>query len=870
MGSVQSFSVLWKQIKDTKRNTRQRVSKPDLQLINSDTQAAYLLTYRCNKLSFTAEHEELQYYLNILICSSFEQTKYNSQVCRMLADLSHTAIQPIKDYFNFKEENTRNLNVAIVTENCDFATLSEWLAMSQTLGVYLSGSRWIEAALRGFFEVLEALCQLHISGSFLGMLTPENLILKFVDSNVPQAAARTSVLSASVKIMLLSTKQDDELTPPEHDWQSPAADVWCAGYLMYCVITGKSIETSALDRLSQADRFEELDLQVKDKAVCEILKMCLSDITDRALAEQILCHKYVRYWRMGMQEHEITLDLLPAIYTSLSFDESDCLQDIFLLSASYATDVFSYLHSKNFNWITLVKAMKMLDRASILVQEGCVSILTTVVRNHKGLRRKMLDQGVLETVLKIKPNIPPGLFLSFCSEFSTMNSATVFVFCNEMNIIQEAVDTYAESAASRTFLRQALPNFGDMSLGIARQLYENKHWDLLETLEFIGKFPPIHLQQSLAAVYELFSIMISDCYSGRTINSRDQFCREVKGILNILISVERFYPALAETCRRGDCTSSDADISEYGRTPLLLMCKACIVPVCLSCASNCHHRCIKKALYLQSDMSKCQCNAEHIQSIDSFPKFKFLPTKPKHLISSPELSVTSADSQNFRITMNQWKGKEASVKTEEPLYSLEALAEIHKLSQGSTVESTCCYFEVRVVNGGYRDAISIGLQGLEYRSWSGEIVSGGLTICVASPYGAHDIVGVGLTNYGRVYFTYNGLMIRPMFGNVNFVPEVKLTFFSLEACVELIFDSKKFVFHPKTTPEGMMTEEFKGKLDKLLKAYTKRAASLKELEDLFANLNKYFHDELAKPLATYSKSSSVVETQCHTPCCITF
>jgi hypothetical protein len=219
--------------------------------------------------------------------------------------------------------------------------------------------------------------------------------------------------------------------------------------------------------------------------------------------------------------------------------------------------------------------------------------------------------------------------------------------------------------------------------------------------------------------------------------------------------------------------------------------------------------------------------------------------------------------------MKHWRGQEASVKTEAPLYSLDKLEEIHKFSQGSTEETTCCYFEVRVVNGGFRDALSIGLVGLEYRSWSGEIVSDGLTICVASPYGAHDIIGVGLTNYGRVYFTYNGLMIRPMLGNVRFVPEVKLTLFSSEACVELIFDPAKFIFNRKAT-EGRITKEFTAKLEAILKSYAKRVGNVKELEGLVGVIGKHFNEDLGRTVADYSRSSSLHEAKCTMPCCLTF
>ena len=73
------------------------------------------------------------------------------------------------------------------------------------------------------------------------------------------------------------------------------------------------------------------------------------------------------------------------------------------------------------------------------------------------------------------------------------------------------------------------------------------------------------------------------------------------------------------------------------------------------------------------------------------------------------------------------------------------------------------YFEIYILAAGNQEDISIGLlgTGVIYYGSNGNIFRSGHFVGIGPRFGSYDTVGVGLHD-NKVFFTYNGLLIRPL------------------------------------------------------------------------------------------------------------
>lgn len=75
------------------------------------------------------------------------------------------------------------------------------------------------------------------------------------------------------------------------------------------------------------------------------------------------------------------------------------------------------------------------------------------------------------------------------------------------------------------------------------------------------------------------------------------------------------------------------------------------------------------------------------------------------------------------------------------------------------------YVEWQIKSGGIYNDIVIGIENetevIAYHSKTGEIVHNGTTVARGPLLGSYNVVGVGISYLGIIFFTYHGLPIYP-------------------------------------------------------------------------------------------------------------
>ena len=79
------------------------------------------------------------------------------------------------------------------------------------------------------------------------------------------------------------------------------------------------------------------------------------------------------------------------------------------------------------------------------------------------------------------------------------------------------------------------------------------------------------------------------------------------------------------------------------------------------------------------------------------------------------------------------------------------------------------YFEVNIISAGDSENISLGITGtgVAYYGNTGNITRNGHLVSSGPRFGSFDTIGVGLYNK-KVFFTYNGLLLRPLIPCIMF------------------------------------------------------------------------------------------------------
>lgn len=738
-------------------------------LVNQETCKEYLLKRRLRPKSYLASTDGEDVQLDIINCKSFKTTKAVTLMARKLSEFKTPLIEHVVDFFAFKETGLKEINVAIVTRSSRGIRLDDWLTAE-------NGGGEVEAILEAFFYGLDMLRCIHSDGAQIGFISTRTVEI-YRDER-----------ALAFRLRYLSSTIESGQMPPEGNTNTALADVWGAGVILFSLLTNIPASECALGLKLQHERLCYIKTKLNDVGLTELVTMCCSNIESRKSCDEILAHRYVKWWRQP-DFSALRIDLLQALSTQLKFSDSKAqvaaYRGFFQLASTDTANVFSFIQLQNYDWETLIKAfidMHLESEAS----EGAMQLLISAMKHIKGMRRLLIRAGTVDYLLRRNFFIEFRTLMAFLCEMCKKTTSSLPVLLYERKVHVQALKNCSSCLYAYNFISSTAPYFGNYSVKLILQACEQGIWNYAQAVEMLQKVPFQNLSQNKQAILEL----IEDCVNSLIV-THFNFSSSLLNTLKLLSSVLSVTEVFEHSSQRGSCLSCSefAFAVELSRCPLVIFCADCAVPVCTFCGATCHSACKMRPLFPQSFLNSCQCSQTHEASPSHYPTFNIKKRSLYLFKSSNQAVVENPDPTMYRISSANYFGHPITVISNETLLSDD---------QYDGSNSTAFYFEVKILSAGPRDAISIGLEDLQYQSWTGLIVDDKMAVVrTAVPYGSHDYVGVGITHNRQAYFTLNGLMMHPMMPLKSF--KLKLAFLSEDAEVLLLFDPERCLFQPKNS-----------------------------------------------------------------------
>ena len=249
-----------------------------------------------------------------------------------------------------------------------------------------------------------------------------------------------------------------------------------------------------------------------------------------------------------------------------------------------------------------------------------------------------------------------------------------------------------------------------------------------QKIEILGAIPITIRRQNVKNNINLIDSFIENA-------DKDTCFRVVIKAIQILREIINEGKLAHEYNKAGKCYKNEFS---YNSSVLMVFCKKCNQYMCLVCGSS-HTDPDHSLSYVRSN-KPCKKSSENLELV-------------KDLFEIKEICMSFFDSlgnSNEESTFSSDKSSEE--------VSITTLEEINPIYDDSR-HSTLLYYELEIIDAGFSENISIGIDGVGVR-YSGN--TGIITDSIESfkqqapRYGTGDVVGIGLTSSHFLYFTFNG------------------------------------------------------------------------------------------------------------------
>jgi hypothetical protein len=836
MGSLQSIELGWQEIENMHNAKSESLCLTNLQLINTETDSEYFVRYKIRPNSFIVGKDDTELLMHVLKCESFEQTKHTYERLNILRKLQSPLVEPILDTFDFMEQSRKNFNLAVITQVCAFASVGEWVSAYGDQAL-LGSSEFIcsSTALDGFLILLEEVGQIHARGDYLGVLTMQNLALVVRDVSSPTDISVLGPKFLSLSLKYLAHNLCECQRPPEGDFRTQTSDVWCIGVIMFSVLTQISPQVSLLGHRDYVQREAYVKTYVKDLAILQIILICLQDAPYRMTVQELQSLPYIQAWHMLKAEHyeNLSIQSIAALGSPIALKchskyKASTL-GFFHLARSHATSVADYIDSQGLDWKVIIEVAGAQGswRSCPLMLEGAARLFSQLLpRKHK-FRRYMLDCGFVDAMLANALDLPTDVAFTFFSEFCSGLTSTFPLLLRYHGLTSKAISLLEESATAKQYAEQVVPRSGSKAVGLILGMVKSKLLTVSEVLSYLSKIPGVYATD-YDRLFSVFAWLVNTVYKGKHVDLEETYNCTV-AIMKTLNYLLHSSSSFSQLSLHSECFSTCKSFIDVGPQSFTAQCQSCDVAICNICVASCHSGC--KVKYIPHGTTTCHCTSLHSkQPYNAITLSQF--TSRSITFASSEGCLVSQTTSGFRLEV---KG----------VSTAKLVIESSEFSLPTPEERQFYYYEVEVLCGGVRDSCSVGLPGIEYQSWSGHILHNGAVIAQGPRYGSHDTVGAGTDTEGSVFFTYNGVLIRPML-QVVAVPRAVLCLAGSKCDLKVHFNPVVWVFTSAKKAAMPLPSPLLKVIEKLLKYLASRLTDEAMSSSLKEVTSQHFAGELGR------------------------
>ena len=798
------FEIAWDTLMNRKNTTMLKELDEVLILENSLSAKEYYLThlYQDSQYEFQAlDSENCLCHIRILPLQSFDDVKVAYKNFSMLqehADCLHLC--PIKDIFEIYDEQWVFVIVCEYFESLSLGDISEYMDNLELPK---------EIGLMAYVRLIEIIQKSYETGIILN-ISPETVILirhDYSDSylySTNLSFFNIKLLSSNQVLMYNKSKYENLFFAKRNTMDS---ELWGAALWIYLFFSGKKLDS--LGNLKGVDDEEKAKiLNTPDPAINSILLQSLKYVKDKS----IFTNPTIKIWSMFLQGSWDQLDEYPVkditpLLTILKFEISSSVlaasKKILMVASDYSNEVSKALGANDtlLDFIRIIRQYFDFHKYPLLINSVFLilkekNFTTKMITNliSAGIlyffRKDLLDYARNDYVCKV------------CSEFMENNTLTVMQVLWDNGYIEELCKKQVKSEAEIAFLKVTISFYGQNSLTHIQKVSDVLDFNFLRQLQQFYEIPIVFKWNR---PHQLFSYINFLLHRGLKLKD-DSYLEIIKTLIFLLNEAFLLPSFLHKQHLEGRCSNDSANkfLEFFGKNPLIVKCNQCKYNCCVMCAEQFHK--YHDLTFIINSVFRCF----EIQKIESFNTA---------LIKLPVYE------QKFDMLEvgGEWVG--------------QSFFSTKKLNEKSEFAG---YFEVTIVKAGICEDFYCGIwgTGVVYFGNSGEIRRNGHLVGLGPRIGSYDTIGAGIIN-GKVYFTYNGLLIRPLFDCYSHI-EPRIYYGYSDDGIQVELKSQGWLFSSQETIHLSKSQECDDILHfilkKLQKLFKKPDPKLEDLRTKFLEL----------------------------------
>jgi hypothetical protein len=748
-----NLDSIWSLLMEIRTTEEIQALPTPITIPNSFSHKEYTLTHRFHHsaTAFIGHDSSLQkFHIKVFGVPSFDQVKSVYKNLQLVkehsSDLKLIEVVDTIEFF----ENGRWV-MLLITPYFEGFTLEELTAAMYINGFHLTK----EESISVFLEIL-GLIRLADGKGFMISSMPDNLF--FVRSGVGGTLKgeknwyELKVLATSLQWLSCGRSKIEKLYPANGRRNSMDGMIWGAGLCLYAFVSSEPLSAlPALNEVNDIERAELLKFHYKDEAVMTFVRL-----TVRINKPQnLLSHYIIKIWKalLNLNWDEIDsfgVKQMTALMSGLTMESQICkmlaMRKILMIAQENSTEVCTML-TKSELLYTFVETSHGFDWYSFPNLITSVFLILKDKVASRTVKEKLVSMrlfSILVTAINVKAN--SDILCDFISKFFDDTTLTILEIAWTNGFVNGLLEKPVKSPSEMTFIKYTMSYYGPNSVELIKRVYEtieineslvNKH---LHEIPYYFKLEKSHL------VVQMMHKILE-----RNARSQGDTVLDMLKVIVLILAEVLCVPKMLQyhhiTCQ---CTSLSKKkfLTDQGRNPLLIKCKACAHSYCAMCKAQNHEGHDYQYVLYQNPLHRCN-SVNPVEPTTEYFLDLFQPPKYQSRISfCDSLNNTTRSSNTIFYSSGYLR-----ISTIEPL-----------VCKDPTDRCTLVYFEVKVHRAGIQENIEIGVEGsgIVYKSADGGIYFHGTLVGKGPRFGSYDTVGIGVTTIGKAYITYNGLLNWPL------------------------------------------------------------------------------------------------------------